>query len=104
MRSVSDIANREAYLHARFAGIDKADAKEIARRVSAAARLAALQDEPLAALVRDAIHRRGQFIAEAARLRRERDALLGALAAAWHVSESEAWRIVRLDLEDDRDA
>jgi uncharacterized protein YukE len=37
---------------------------------------------------------------EAARLRREKDALIRALADALHVSESEAWLIARLDVEE----
>lgn len=99
--NVRKYAGINAFSAALEAGLGRDEAKK--RSADAMAAVAA--DEAVTDAVRAAFRRvqieKSQLGAEAGRLRREREALLRALAKALNVSESRAWQIARLDLEED---
>lgn len=98
--SVAKLASTNAFVTAKEAGMATDEAKRRAKIAAAKARAALAIDDPIRAVI-EAKHRTAsQAIAEARRLRRERDGLLIALADALGVAESEAWLIARLDMED----
>lgn len=99
--SASKIVGDNAYHAALAAGLGHDEAKRREAAARAQVRAQDALDDPVGATLRYQHRKLSSLHGEAARLRRERDALLSTLADALNIPESEAWLIARLDLEDD---
>lgn len=98
--SVSDRLQNQSFQRARRAGCDPSESKAQAIAVVDAYRLGRDAGSPLAEALAITSRELQAAYRQQERLVKVRDELLAALAQALGVTESEAWRIVSLDIEE----